>query len=44
MEIDVEFGDEDVAEDVAQEHPEDPDDFLAKNSFRIVYQTNNFFR
>ena len=43
MEVDVEFGEEEIAEDVVQAEQQDPDDFLAKNSFRIVYQTNNFF-
>lgn len=43
MGIDVEFGEEEVAEEGAQERPQDPDEFLANNSFRIVYQTNNFF-
>ncbi|MGD9863407.1 MAG: DUF262 domain-containing protein [Pseudodonghicola sp.] len=43
MEIDVEFGDEDIVEDEPQGQMQDPDEFLAKNSFRIVYQTNNFF-
>lgn len=43
MDIDVEFGDEGIVEDEAQGQPQDPDEFLAKNSFRIVYQTNNFF-
>jgi hypothetical protein len=43
MEIDVDFGDEDIVEVEAPDQAQDPDDFLAKNSFRIVYQTNNFF-
>ena len=43
MEIDVEFGDEEQVDEIAQEAPQDPDEFLARNSFRIVYQTNNFF-
>ena len=43
MEIDVEFGDEEQVDEIAQEAPQDPDEFLAQNSFRIVYQTNNFF-
>ena len=43
MEIDVEFGDEEQVEEIAQQAPQDPDEFLAQNSFRIVYQTNNFF-
>ena len=43
MEIDVEFGDEEQVDEIDQEAPQDPDEFLAQNSFRIVYQTNNFF-
>lgn len=43
MEIDVEFGDEEIADFIAQGTPQDPDEYLAQNSFRIVYQTNNFF-
>ena len=43
METDVDFGDE--AEIIEPPHtaPQDPDEFLAQNSFRIVYQTANFF-
>lgn len=45
MTVDVMMGElEDEAEvwssDVKQQ---DPDDFFAKNAFRIIYQTNNFF-
>ena len=43
MAIDVEFGDDEQVEERDQEAPQDPDEFLAQNSFRIVYQTNNFF-
>lgn len=41
--VDVDFGDEQQPEDQAEDHATDPDEFLANNSFRIVYQTNNFF-
>ena len=43
MSIDVEFGEEENFEDIPHVREENPDDFLARNSFRIVYQTNNFF-
>lgn len=43
MDVDVEFGEEEAAEDLNQNQQQDPDEFLAQNSFRIVYQTNNFF-
>jgi len=43
MDIDVEFGEEDVEQGSVPEPTEDPDEFLSKNSFRIIYQTNNFF-
>jgi hypothetical protein len=44
MSIDVIMGEsEDVAEPQAPDTPVDPDEFFAKNAFRIVYQTNNFF-
>jgi hypothetical protein len=43
MDIEVEFGTEDGADEVANAPRQDPDEFLAQNSFRIVYQTNNFF-
>ncbi len=42
--IDVDFGDEDEAVEIIQvTDSESLDDFLARNSFRVVYQTNNFF-
>ena len=43
MGVKVEFGDEDQAAETLQTPRQDPDEFLAQNSFRIVYQTNNFF-
>jgi hypothetical protein len=44
MSVDVIMGEsEDVAEPQAPDTPVDPDEFFAKNAFRIVYQTNNFF-
>jgi hypothetical protein len=43
MDIDVDFGDQETEVDVTPEPPKDPDEFLAQSSFRIVYQTNNFF-
>lgn len=42
MDIDIEFGDEEANDEIVQVQPQDPDEFLAQNSFRIVYQTNNF--
>lgn len=44
MDKDIEFGEEDSLEAEEEERSkQDPDEFLAQNSFRIVYQTNNFF-
>ena len=45
MSIEVEMGEAEGALDGAAEagHQVDPDEFFAKNAFRIVYQTNNFF-
>ena len=43
MAIEVEFGDDEQVDAIAHEAPHDPDEFLAQNSFRVVYQTNNFF-
>ncbi len=43
MDIDVDFGDQETEVDATPEPPKDPDEFLAQSSFRIVYQTNNFF-
>ncbi len=43
MEINVEFGNDEQVSEIEQEAPQDPDEFLAQNSLRIVYQTNNFF-
>ena len=40
---DVEFGGPDPTDAIVQQAEQDPDEFLAQNSFRIVYQTNNFF-
>ncbi|MBZ9990195.1 DUF262 domain-containing protein [Mesorhizobium sp. BH1-1-5] len=44
MDVEVLLGDEE-ADDVAatEQQSVDPDDFFAKNAFRIIYQTNNFF-
>jgi len=43
MNIDVDLGDTDDVEEVAPpEDQRDPDEFLAQNAFRIIYQTNNF--
>ncbi len=43
MDIEVDFGDQETEVDVTPEPTKDPDEFLAQSSFRIVYQTNNFF-
>jgi len=43
MDITVEFGDQDQIPTPESKAPQDPDEFLAQNSFRIVYQINNFF-
>jgi hypothetical protein len=43
MDTEVEFGEEDGADEVGNLSRQDPDEFLAQNTFRIVYQTNNFF-
>ncbi|WP_428277747.1 DUF262 domain-containing protein [Candidatus Palauibacter sp.] len=43
MEITVDFGDQEPLPETASRTPQDPDEFLAQNSFRIVYQFNNFF-
>lgn len=44
MPVDVIMGDTEEASEVeAPEASTDPDEFFAKNAFRIVYQTNNFF-
>lgn len=43
MAFDIEFGDDENVDDIQQDDKQDPEEFLAKNSFRIVYQTNNFF-
>ena len=42
MDTEVEFGDEQSTE-TTPIAPQDPDELLAQNSFRLVYQTNNFF-
>lgn len=45
MEVDVVFGEADeIPEEAVRASPSvDPDAFFAKNAFRIVFQTNNFF-
>ena len=43
METTVEFGDQEETTEAPPRASQDPDEFLARNSFRIVYQTNNFF-
>lgn len=44
MDIEVVMGEpEDSPETPSVEAQQDPDEFFAKNAFRIVYQTNNFF-
>ena len=44
MNVDVEFGEDEVyIEETSPPQTQDPDEFLAQNAFRIVYQTNNFF-
>ena len=45
MSVEIEMGEtEEVAEAGATDNGTvDPDEFFAKNAFRIVYQTNNFF-
>lgn len=44
MTVEVELGNtEDALEEIADDDTRDPDEFLAQNTFRIVYQTNNFF-
>lgn len=45
MDIDVVMGEQDEESEDAQpdNSTSDPDEFFAKNAFRIVYQTNNFF-
>jgi hypothetical protein len=43
MTVDVDLGNtEEPDEVVAGEDVRDPDEFLAQNAFRIIYQTNNF--
>jgi hypothetical protein len=47
MNVDVVMGDPDAEPEVVAQpedgRAEEPDEFFAKNAFRIVYQTNNFF-
>jgi hypothetical protein len=45
MDLDVDLGnlDDEVDETSTQPTETDPDAFFAKNAFRMVYQTNNFF-
>lgn len=44
MDVDVLLGTEEMTDlEAAEPLPTDPDEFFAKNAFRIVYQTNNFF-
>lgn len=43
MNIEVDLGDtNDLEEETVAADTRDPDEFLAQNAFRIVYQTNNF--
>lgn len=43
MSVDVDLGDVDDSDDVSTSNDgRDPDDFLLKSAFRVVYQTNNF--
>jgi hypothetical protein len=43
MTIDVDLGNVDEVDDAAiLDDKRDPDEFLAQNAFRIIYQTNNF--
>jgi len=41
-ETEIDFGDEEHVDEIPLENQQDPDEFLARNSLRIVYQTNNF--
>jgi hypothetical protein len=44
MTIEVDFGNEDESGvGLEDSEPIDPEEFLAQNAFRIVYQSNNFF-
>jgi len=44
MSLEIVMGEpEELGESESIETSTDPDDFFAKNAFRIVYQTNNFF-
>jgi Protein of unknown function DUF262 len=44
MAVEVDLGDtEETPEPAIAADTRDPDEFLAQNAFRIVYQTNNFF-
>ena len=43
MEPKIEFGNQEETTETLLSSPSDPDEFLARHSFRIVYQTNNFF-
>ena len=45
MNIEVVMGEPEDAQEIliAESNSQDPDEFFAKNAFRIVYQTNNFF-
>lgn len=44
MAVEVDLGDtEEISEPAIAADARDPDEFLAQNAFRIVYQTNNFF-
>lgn len=44
MSVEIVLGEEDIAEILTELRGQvDPDEFFAKNAFRIVYQTNNFF-
>ena len=43
MNLQVDFGDEQTDVEHIDVKQSDPDEFLKKNSFRIIYQMNNFF-
>lgn len=43
IEVVIDESEEEVDAPVAEADQKDPDEFFAKNAFRIVYQTNNFF-
>lgn len=43
VEVVIDESEEEVDAPAAEPSQKDPDEFFAKNAFRIVYQTNNFF-